>query len=59
MGRGFIAAVFCLLMQSGNAVAGWYQVENYEGSVGPNPVHLSLQRYASFGSGITVEGSYF
>jgi hypothetical protein len=46
-------------MQSGNAVAGWYQVENYEGSVGPNPVHLSLQHYASFGSGITVEGSYF
>ncbi|TPI20215.1 hypothetical protein [Mesorhizobium sp. B4-1-1] len=59
MGRGFIATVFCLLLLSGKAFAGWYQVENYEGSIGPNPVHLSLQRYASFGSGITVEGSYF
>lgn len=51
--------VFCLLMLSGKAVAGWYHVENYEGSIGENPVHLSLQRYDSFGSGITVEGSYF
>lgn len=59
MGRGFIAVVFCLLLLTEKAVAGWYQVENYEGSIGPNPVHLSLQRYASFGSGITVEGSYF
>ncbi|MGX5803874.1 hypothetical protein ACWGS9_21875 [Bradyrhizobium sp. Arg314] len=58
MGREFIAAVFCLLLLSEEAVAGWYQVENYEGSIGPNLVHLSLQRYASFGSGITVEGSY-
>ncbi|MET3593078.1 MULTISPECIES: hypothetical protein [Mesorhizobium] len=54
-----IAAVGCLLLLSQKAFAGWYQVENYEGSIGPNPVHLSLQRYASFGSGITVEGSYF
>ncbi|MBZ9868736.1 hypothetical protein LB515_25460 [Mesorhizobium sp. CA15] len=59
MGRGFIATVFCLLMLSGKALAGWYQVENYEGSIGPNPVHVSLQRYASFGSGISVKGSYF
>ncbi|WP_201414953.1 hypothetical protein [Mesorhizobium sp. J8] len=48
----------CLLVLSGKAFAGWYQVKNYEGSIGPNPVHLSLQRYDSFGSGITVEGSY-
>ncbi|WP_149791956.1 hypothetical protein [Mesorhizobium sp. NFR06] len=48
-----------MLMLSGKAFAGWYQVENYEGSIGPNPVHFSLQRYAGFGSGITVEGSYF
>ncbi|TIT78037.1 MAG: hypothetical protein E5W57_12785 [Mesorhizobium sp.] len=59
MARGLIAAVFCLLLLSGKAFAGWYQVENYEGSIGGNPVHLSLQRYAHFGSGITVEGSYF
>jgi hypothetical protein len=59
MAKGFIAALFCLLLLSEKAVAGWYQVESYEGSIGPNPVHLSLQRYAGFGSGITVEGSYF
>ncbi|KUM25766.1 hypothetical protein AU467_24600 [Mesorhizobium loti] len=54
-----IAAVGCLLLLSQKAFAGWYQVENYEGSIGANPVHLSLQRYDSFGSGITVKGSYF
>ncbi|RWM26410.1 hypothetical protein [Mesorhizobium sp.] len=59
MRKGLIGAVGCLLLLSQKAFAGWYQVENYEGSIGPNPVHLSLQRYASFGSGITVEGSYF
>jgi hypothetical protein len=59
MGRLFISAVFCLLAMTVQAAAGWYQVDNYEGSIGPNPIHLSLQRYDSFGSGITVEGSYF
>lgn len=59
MGRAFVAAFFCLLLLSEEAVAGWYHVENYEGSIGPDPVHLSLQTYDSFGSGITVEGSYF
>src|SRR5689334_2587011 len=59
MGKGVIAVVFGLLLFSGKAVAGWYQVDNYEGSIGPNSVHLSLQRYAHFGSGITVKGSYF
>ncbi|TPN60374.1 hypothetical protein FJ981_02250 [Mesorhizobium sp. B1-1-4] len=54
-----MAAFFCLLLLSQKAVAGWYHVENYEGSIGPDPVHLSLQTYDSFGSGITVEGSYF
>lgn len=58
MRRWIMAAFGCLLL-SGNALAGWYQVKNYEGSVGPDPVHLSLQRYDGFGSGITVEGSYF
>lgn len=59
MGRWFITVTLCLLVLSGKAFAGWYQVKNYEGSIGPNPVHLSLQRYDGFGSGITVEGSYF
>ncbi|MDX8499709.1 hypothetical protein RFM99_14910 [Mesorhizobium sp. VK4C] len=59
MGREFIIAVSCLLMLCGKAAAGWYHVENYEGTIGPDPVHLSLQTYGSFGSGITVKGSYF
>ncbi|BCG89074.1 hypothetical protein MesoLj113c_51840 [Mesorhizobium sp. 113-3-9] len=59
MGRLFISVVFCLLALTGQAAAGWYQIKNFEGSIGPNPVHLSLQRYDGFGSGITVEGSYF
>jgi hypothetical protein len=58
MVRQFVSAVFCLLLLSAKAMAGWYHVENYEGSIGPDPVHLSLQTY-SFGSGITVQGSYF
>ena len=59
MGRGFISAIFCVLLLSGKAAAGWYHVENYEGSIGSQPVHVSLQTYDGFGSGITVEGSYF
>ena len=59
MGKWPLAVTLCLLVLSGKAFAGWYQVKNYEGSIGPNPVHLSLQRYDGFGSGITVEGSYF
>jgi len=59
MGRLFISVFFCLLALPGQAAAGWYQVKNYEGSIGQNPIHLSLQRYDGFGSGITVEGSYF
>lgn len=55
----FIFAIFCVLLLSGNASAGWYHVENYEGTIGSQPVHVSLQTYDSFGSGITVEGSYF
>jgi hypothetical protein len=58
MVRQFVSAVFCLLLLSGNAMAGWYHVENYEGSIGPNPVHLSLQNY-TFGSGLTIQGSLF
>jgi hypothetical protein len=59
MGRLFISAIFSVLLLSGEAAAGWYHVENYEGSIGSQPVHVSLQTYDSFGSGMTVEGSYF
>ena len=54
---------FCVglivLLVSGNAYAGWYDVTNYVGKLGDDSVHLSLQHYDSFGSGITVEGSYY
>jgi hypothetical protein len=52
-------AVACFLLLGQEAVAGWYHVENYEGFIGPYPVHFSLQTYDSFGSGITAEGSYY
>ncbi len=51
-------AIAALLLLSQSASAGWYRVQNYQGAVGPNVVQLSLQTY-EFGSGITVEGSYF
>lgn len=55
--RAALAAfMFVLLCQQ--AVAGWYEVENYEGEIAGSPISLSLQYY-SFGSGITVEGSYY
>jgi len=55
--RSLIAAIFVLSFGP-QALAGWYQVENYEGEVGGRPIHFSLQHY-SFGSGISVEGSYY
>lgn len=56
--RLLLASLFgCLL--GGEASAGWYHVETYAGAIGAFPVHLSVQNYDSFGSGITVEGSYF
>ena len=55
----FGLTVVCLLLLVQKAAAGWYHVENYEGSLGPFPIHLSIQTYKGFGSGITVEGSYF
>ncbi|UVC09126.1 hypothetical protein IHQ71_00350 [Rhizobium sp. TH2] len=57
--RTFIFAVVGLFILSGQAFAGWYQIENYEGFIGDKPVHFSLQKYDGFGSGITVEGVYF
>lgn len=57
--KTFILTVAGLFILSGQAFAGWYHVENFEGFIGDRPVHFSLQKYDSFGSGITVEGSYF
>lgn len=55
--RLVIAAV-AILAFGPPAMAGWYQVDNYEGDVGGRAIRLSLQQY-DFGSGITVEGSYY
>lgn len=59
MKRSFLFSAICLLLSGGKAAAGWYHVENYEGLAGPEPIHLSIQRYDGFGSGITIEGSYY
>ena len=56
--RRFLLAAFAIFAFGAPAMAGWYQVENYEGEVGGKPIHISLQTY-DFGSGITVEGSYY
>ncbi|CAI1009241.1 Uncharacterised protein [Serratia rubidaea] len=36
----------------------WYVVDNYTGTIGKYPVHLSIQSYA-FGSDVNIEGSYY
>lgn len=36
----------------------WYVVDNYTGTIGKYPVHLSIQSY-DFGSDVNVEGSYY
>ncbi|MBZ9722989.1 hypothetical protein FJ950_13450 [Mesorhizobium sp. B2-3-14] len=59
MGRRFISTVVCLLLLNAKAVAGWYHVENYEGFLGPSPIHFSIQTYDSLGSAPKVDGSYF
>lgn len=56
--RCTILAVLVVLSFGQQAMAGWYQVDNYEGEIGGRPIRLSLQRY-DFGSGITIEGSYY
>lgn len=42
--RRTIAAV-TLLVTALPAVAGWYEVKNYEGAIGPYPVHVSIQTF--------------
>lgn len=31
------------------ALAGWFEVENYVGTIGASPVHISLQSYKHLG----------
>lgn len=51
-------AIATLLLTS-TAHAGWYVVDNYAGSLGTWPVHVSLQTYDSYGSGLNIKGSYY
>lgn len=41
------------------AHAGWYVVDNYTGTLGAWPIHLSVQQYDSYGSGLNIKGSYY
>lgn len=38
---------------------GWYQVKNYIGYIDKHPIHVSLQHYNNFGSGLELTGSYY
>jgi len=52
-------SLYTLLCSSAMATSdSWYVINNYEGMIGKNPVHLSLQSYA-FGGQTTVKGSYY
>ena len=42
----------------GEASESWYVVNNYTGTIGKYPIHLSIQSY-DFGSDINIEGSYY
>lgn len=54
-----VALLALFLYQPASAYASWYVVDNYEGQIGPYPVHVSLQKYDGYGSGLNVKGSYF
>lgn len=50
-----IGMVFC---NNCDASSGWYIVNNYVGTIGKYPVHLSIQSY-DFGKDVNIEGSYY
>jgi hypothetical protein len=59
--NGFIVAfVFSWGVGCGYSEAreSWYVVDNYVGTIGKYPVHLSIQSY-DFGSDVNIEGSYY
>jgi hypothetical protein len=50
----------CLAVHCSAASAGWYQITNYEGTIGTAPVHISLQGYAKLNQGdARLTGSYY
>jgi len=56
--KAITAAISLLLCQISFAGDSWYRVNNYTGTVGKYPVHVSLQTY-TFGPHTSVEGSYY
>ena len=59
--KKIILSVSLFGILSGSATAAsdsWYVLDNYEGTIGKSPVHVSLQRY-SFGGETNVKGSYY
>jgi hypothetical protein len=54
------AAIAFLAFHCSTASAGWYQIKNYEGTIGTAPVHLSLQAYDKLKQGdARLTGSYY
>lgn len=55
--------VFVLFALPRAALAGWFEVENYVGTIGDSPVHISLQSYKHLGHAHThrlhLDGSYY
>jgi len=47
-----------LTSMAANATESGYTINNYQGRIGNNPVHLSIQNYA-FGPSSNIEGSYY
>jgi hypothetical protein len=57
-------AATCLVAASFPALAGWFQVTNYEGAIGPYRVHLSIQTFDWLNHNdprerVKVVGSYY
>ncbi|QLK63584.1 hypothetical protein GE278_22640 (plasmid) [Enterobacteriaceae bacterium Kacie_13] len=55
-----ISVTLCAILSGSAAVASdsWYVIDNYAGTIGKSPVHVSLQRY-SFGGETNIKGSYY
>ena len=54
-----LVALFCAFFcGTAGANQSWYQVENYTGTLGEQPVHLSVQQY-DFGKVSNIRGVYY
>lgn len=61
MNRVILLSLFVIFSLSNNALAGWYEVTNYVGTVGSNAVHFSLQTFNGYSdeSKRRIIGSYY